>query len=67
MNTEIWLKNSVSEVSGFADGQNEMSPDSEKIERCAAELQKRNFSSVEQIQDKSIKFEDCYDFRQSSK
>ena len=34
----------------FADGRNEVSPDSEEIERIATKLPKRNFPSVEQIQ-----------------
>ena len=41
------------EFGGFADGRSVTSPDSEKIERPATKLQKRNFSNVEQIQDES--------------
>lgn len=41
------------EFGGFADGRSVTSTDSEKIERSATKLQKRNFSSVEQIQDES--------------
>ena len=37
---------------GFADGRRETNPDSEKIERIDTCCRKRNFSSVEQIQDR---------------
>ena len=36
---------------GFADGRSETSPDSEGIEPTVAKPQRRNFPSVEQIQD----------------
>ena len=39
--------------SGFADGRHEVSPDSEEIEQTGTKCRKRNFPSVEQIQDKS--------------
>ena len=38
--------------SGFADGRNEVSPDSEQIEHVIAEQFMRNSVSVEQIQDR---------------
>ena len=43
------------EFDGFAYGRSETSPDSEEIERTATKLQKRNFPSVEQIQDESLR------------
>ena len=39
--------------SGFADGRRKASPDSEEIEQTGTKCRKRNFPSVEQIQDKS--------------
>ncbi len=45
-------------ISGFADGRNEMSPDSEQIEHTAAKSQMRNSVSVEQIQDNRAKREE---------
>ena len=39
--------------SGFADGRNEESPDSEQLEHTVAEPLVRNAVSVEQIQDRA--------------
>ena len=41
----------VSSSSGFADGRNEVSPDSEQILLTGAKYRKQNSESVEQIQD----------------
>ena len=49
------MRNSNLEFGGFAYGRSETSPDSEEIERTATKLQKRNFPSVEQIQDESLR------------
>ena len=42
-------------INGFADGRNEISPDSEQIEHTVTESQMRNSVSVEQIQDNKAK------------
>ena len=48
----IVARTSIFEFGGFADGQSVTSPDSENIELAEPQVRKREYSSVEQIQDK---------------